>query len=149
MWGYPLKAKQENFPKHIKKSYANGLWQRSCGCIVIYTVAHPGSTHCWPALLICGDHLDLTPFGVNTGTWGGGGAVLTLQPTWGQTVGRGGCLCVPAEESLRRPGVGKRSRGPDPCTQPTILTSLNHPSTASLCVFALQTPTSHQNLPAL
>lgn len=60
-----------------------------------------------------------------------------------------GGLCVPTEESLRRPGVWNRSRGPDPCTQPTILTSLNHPSTASLCVFALQTPTSQQNLPAL
>lgn len=80
---------------------------------------------------------------------GGGGQVLTLQPTWGQTVGGGVCLCVPTEKSLRRPCVWKRSRGPDPCTQPTILTSLNHPSTASLCVFALQTPTSHQNLPAL
>lgn len=40
----PQSKARKFFPKHIKKSYANGLWQRSCGCIVIYTVARPGRT---------------------------------------------------------------------------------------------------------
>lgn len=49
MWEYLLKAKQENFPKHIKKSYANGLRQRSCGCIVVLICIHCGSS--WQGLL--------------------------------------------------------------------------------------------------
>lgn len=44
MWGYILKAKPGNFPKHIKRSYANGLGQRSCGCIVILICIHCGSS---------------------------------------------------------------------------------------------------------
>lgn len=146
MRGYPLKAKQENFPKHIKKSYANGLWRRSCGCIVIYTVAHPGRTLCLPAFLIGGAHLDLTPSRVSTGTRGG---PLTLQPTRGQTVGVCVCLFVPTTKSHARPRLWKCSHVPEPRTEPTIRSGPNCPPTTSLCVFALQTPTSHQNLPAL
>lgn len=63
MWGYLLKAKPVHFPKHIKKSYANGLRQHSCGCIVILICIHCGSSWqglCLPSALICGAHLGLT-----------------------------------------------------------------------------------------
>lgn len=144
MRGYPLKAKQENFPKHIKKSYANGLWQHSCGCILIYTVAHPGRTLCLPAFLICGAHLDLTPSRVSTGTRGAANTAANAGSNSGCV-----CLFVPTTKSHARPRLWKCSHVPEPCTEPTIRTGPNCPPTTSSCVFALQTPTSHQNLPAL
>lgn len=40
----PQSKSKGNFPKHIKRSYANGLWQRSCGCIVVLICIHCGSS---------------------------------------------------------------------------------------------------------
>lgn len=111
MWGYPLKAKQSNFPKHIKKSYANGLWQRSCGCIVVLICIHCGSSWQDPLFafsLNLRAHLEITSFRVNTGT-SARALLLTLQLTLGSNSGGGGCLCVSSPECVSTKQSQKRS----------------------------------------
>lgn len=58
MRGYLLKAARGNFPKHIKRSYANGLrWRGRVAALQrVQTVARLGRAPCLPSLLISGLH---------------------------------------------------------------------------------------------
>lgn len=160
MWGYPLKAKQSNFPKHIKKSYANGLWQRSCGCIVVLICIHCGSSWQDPLFafsLNLRAHLEITSFRVNTGT-SATALLLTLQLTLGSNSGGGGVVCVFRRQSVCQPSKAKKglasclSESTDVhrhLTTTTIITysvtNMHCLVTMSSCIFALQILTSHQN----
>lgn len=109
-------------------------------------------THCGPSWLgpfclpaffnLRGSSRSHTIPGQRRDTLGGAASLPSLQPMRGQTLGVCVCLCVPTKKSH-----GSSLRVPGPCAQPTIPSRPDR--TASLCVFALQTPTSHQDLPAL
>lgn len=146
MRGYPLKAKQEHFPKHIKKSYANGLWQRSCGCIVVHT----GPS--WQDLLfalIFNLRTSSPSYAILSRRWDTGWCVCVCvcvsagrANTAANAGSNSGCAClfVPTTKSHARPRLWKCSCVPDPCAQPAIPPR----PTTPLCVFTLQTLTSHQ-----